>query len=400
MQAPIVSLFRIVFVTTATIGVLHAQPAFDAYVPANASTVIQGGVSFSTPPAVKIKSGQTVKIDTLNSTELNKEDYLDVLKKGGISPDAPFYKETVALLSPDRGSAAAAGRTARLLTGPVYIEEAQPGDTLEVRVIDLTVQSDFGINRTITNMGHPLATITPAPTARVYKIDRTAKKVLFSPNIEIPLWPYLGEMGVSPAEDAGTYGANRPSKTYGGSLDTPDLGKGASVYFPVQTPGALFVAGAGKAAGANGKVNYFGLEVPLTAYLQFIVHKGKTIPSVRAETATHYISFGTADVLDVVMRLSALELVDFLKEKAGLDFFLAYSLGCQAVDFNISRANTTGQLMSVMTPKYIFIKDKSEYWYKGELAPKYSLPGNYYDPKKEFISFQQFLPAPVKTSSL
>jgi acetamidase/formamidase len=264
--------------------------------------------------------------------------------------------------------------------------------------VDLTVQSDYGINRTITNMGHPLATITPEPVARVYKLDRAKKKVLFNANIEIPLWPYLGEMGISPAEDAGSYAANRPSKTYGGSLDTPDLGKGASIYFPVQTPGALFVAGAGKAAGANGKVNYFGLEVPLTAYLQFIVHKGKPLAAVRAETSTHYITFGTADVLDVVMRLSAIELVDFLKEKAGLDFFFAYSLGCLAVDFNIARANTTGQLMAVMTPKYIFIKDKPAYWYTGELAPKYYLPGSYFDPKKEFVSFKQFLPPAMKTS--
>lgn len=396
MKRSVLSQSRLALACVATIGLLRAETAFDAYLPATTKTVIQGGVAFSTPPAVKIKSGQTVKIDTLNSTELNKEDYTAVLKKGGISVDTPFYKETLEILS----ATPAAGRTARLLTGPVYIEEAQPGDTLEVRVVDLTVQSDFGINRTITNMGHPLATITPEPVARVYKIDRAAKKVLFSSNVEIPLWPYLGEMGVSLAEDSGNYGPNRPSKMYGGSLDTPDLGKGASIYFPVHTPGALFVAGAGKAAGANGKVNYFGLEVPLTAYLQFIVHKGKALTSVRAETPTHFITFGTADVLDVVMRLSALELVDFLKEKAGLDFFFSYSLGCLAVDFNISRANTTGQLMSVQTPKYIFIKDKTDYWYKGELAPKYYLPGNYYDPKKEFVSFKQFLPEPVKTSGL
>jgi len=125
------------------------------------------------------------------------------------------------------------------------------------------------------------------------------------------------------------------------------------------------------------------MEVPLTAYLQFIVHKGKPIESVRAENSTHYFTFGTADVLDVVMRLSTLELVDFLKEKEGLDFFFAYSLGCQAVDFNISRANTTGQVMHTKIPKYIFIKDDaSKYWYHGELAPKYYLPGSYFDPKK------------------
>jgi acetamidase/formamidase len=370
----------------------QAEPAFDAHVPANTKTVVQGVYAAATPPAVKIKSGQTVKLDTVNSTELNKDDYLKVLQSGGISLKTPYIKETVEILSapPPTELMQRSGRVGRLMTGPVYVEGAEPGDMLEVRVVDLAVQSDFAINRTITNMGHPLATMTLAPTARIYKLDRAKQKVLFKEGIELPFWPYLGEMGVTPSEEMGTYVANRPSRVTGGSFDCPDLGKGASVYFPVHVPGAMFLAGGGKATGANGKVNYFGMEVPLTAYLQFIVHKGKTIPSVRAENATHYITFGTADMLDVVMRLSSQEVVDFLEEKAGLDFFFAYSLGSLAIDFNITRANTTGQLMHTTIPKYIFVNDKQSYWYSGELAAKYYLPGNYFAKNKpELIQMAQ-----------
>jgi acetamidase/formamidase len=365
-------------------AVCRAETPYDVYLPANSSTVVQGVYSSAASPAVRIKDGQTVKMDTVNSTDLNKGDYLQVLKSGHVSLDTPFIKETVAILSsgPSAEAAAHAGRVGRLLTGPVYVEGAEPGDTLEVRVIDTQVQADFAINRTITNMGHPLATITPAPTARIYKLDRARKKIFIGKDIELPLWPYLGEMGVTPSTEMGNYGTNRPTKLTGGSLDCPDLGKGASVYFPVHVPGALFMAGGGKATGANGKVNYFGMEVPLTAYLQFIVHKGQHSDSVRAENATHYMTFGTADMLDVAMRLSTQELVDFLQQKAKLDFFFAYSLGCLAVDFNITRANTTGQLMHTTIPKYIFIKDQKDYWYKGELAPKYYMAGNYYSKQK------------------
>ena len=119
---------------------------------------MQGSTSASTPPALKIKSGQTVKIDTLNSTELNRDDYLQVLESGGVSPSTPFIRETLDILSvpPSTEPAARNARVVgRLLTGPVYVEGAEPGDTLEVRVLDVAVQSDFGINRTITNMGHP-----------------------------------------------------------------------------------------------------------------------------------------------------------------------------------------------------------------------------------------------------
>lgn len=370
---------------------LLAAPAFDVHVPATPETVVQGFYSAATAPAVKIKSGQTVKLDTLNSTELNAADFLAVLKKGGISPETPFIKETVTILSgPGRVDPSGRGsRVGRLLTGPVYVEGAEPGDTLEVRVLDLEVRADFAINRTITNMGHPLATITPSPEARIYRLDRARGKVLFQPGIELPFWPYLGEMGVTPSEEMGIYSANRPSKLTGGSLDCPDLGKGASIYYPVHVSGGLFQAGGGKATGANGKVNYFGMEVPLTAYLQFVVHKGKSPPVVRAENATHYITFGTADVLDVVMRLATLEVVDFVKEKADLDFFMAYSLACLAIDFNITRANTTGQLMHTTIPKYIFRKERPAYWYAGVLAPKYYLPGNYFFPDKEAIILSQ-----------
>src|SRR5688572_14740328 len=159
----------------------QAEPAFDAHVPATTKTVVQGVYAAATPAAVKIKSGQTVKLDTVNSTELNKDDYLKVLQSGGISLKTPFIKETVYILSapPPTELMQRSGRVGRLMTGPVYVEGAEPGDTLEVRVIDLAVQSDFAINRTITNMGHPLATMTPAPTARIYKLDRAKQKVLF-----------------------------------------------------------------------------------------------------------------------------------------------------------------------------------------------------------------------------
>lgn len=373
MKMPVRTLAHFVLTNAVFVLLAAAEPTFDAHLSATPKTIALGAYSASATPALTIKSGQTVKLDTLNSTELNAADYTKALASAGISAETPFIKETIAVLTQPRPSSAA---PARLLTGPIFIEGAEPGDTLEVRVIDLAIQSDFAINRTISNMGHPLAMMTPSPVTRVYKIDRAKNKLLFNRNITLPLWPYLGEMGIAPSTDVGTSPANFPTKLTGGSFDCPDLGKGATLYFPVQTSGALFFAGGGKATGANGKVNFFGMEVPLTAYLKFTVHKGKSIPAVRAETSTHYITFGTAAMLDVVMRFSCLEMVDFLKEKAGLDFFNAYALGSLAIDFNITRANTNGQLMHTTIPKYIFIQAKSDYWYQGELAPKYYLAGS------------------------
>ena len=256
-----------------------AEPAFDAYLPADPKTVVQGIYASETKPALKIKDGQTVKIDTVNSTELNKDDYLAVLKSGGIATTTPFIKETVAIL--ERAAAGGAHTAQRPRRAPAHGADLRrrrgAGRHARSARDRLAVQSDFAINRTITNMGHPLATDDAgADRARVQAGSRE-RKVLFGRTSRFPFWPYLGEMGVTPSAEMGSYRGEPSDAPTGGALDCPDLGKGASIYFPVHVPGALFMAGGGKATGANGKVNYFGMEVPLTAYLQFVVHKGQTL---------------------------------------------------------------------------------------------------------------------------
>ena len=189
-------------------------------------------------------------------------------------------------------------------------------------------------------------------------------------------------MGVTPSDEMGSYVANRPSKLTGGSLDCPDLGKGASIYFPVHVPGAMFLAGGGKATGANGKVNYFGMEVPLTAYLQFIVHKGKPARrSTRRECDPfHHFRHGRhARCRDAPFQPGTGGLPE---GEGGARLLLRVLARFACHRFQHTRANTTGQLMHTTIPKYIFVNEQTKYWYSGELAPKYYLPGNYFSPDK------------------
>ena len=260
-----------------------------------------------------------------------------------------------------RSRSAAAGRTsARAVASacspvPIFIEGAEPGDTLEVRVVDLTVQSDFAINRTISNMGHPLATMTPAPMARVYKIDRTKNKVVFNTIRAVPFWPYLGEMGITPSEEMGTSPANLLRNSPAAVSTVPISARARRSISPCSAR-RDFPAGGGKATGANGKVNFFGMEVPLTAYLQFIVHKGKACPAsapknprTTSPSALPRCSMWRCDSPASKWSTSS-------RRRPGLDFFIAYRSGSLAIDFNITRANTNGQLMHTTIPKYIFIR--------------------------------------------
>src|SRR5437764_1178085 len=112
----------------------------------------------------------------------------------------------------------------------------------------------------------------------------------------------------------------------GGNFDNKHVGKGATIYFPVQVEGALFQTGDPHAAQGNGEISITAIESSNTVTVQFIVHKDMPIKVVRAETPTHYICMGLDVELNVAMRMAIMQTLDFLKEKKGLDFFDALAL--------------------------------------------------------------------------
>ena len=210
-----------------------------------------------------------------------------------------------------------------VLTGPIYVDGAEPGDTLEVRVLKIKARVSWGYN-------------TQGPNGALpgYLKDNTRKMIrirgdvaLFAPGIEIPLKPFQGTMAVAPADDYVSpipeeaslgYVGSRPPGPMGGNMDLNDLGEGASIFFPVFQHGAQFFTGDPHQVQANGEVSGTALEQSNTVTMQFIVHKQGGLKIPRAETPTHYILIGISTDHNKAIEMALRNALDFLQAEKGL----------------------------------------------------------------------------------
>jgi acetamidase/formamidase len=344
--------------------------AYDHYLPTRWNTVSPGVYSAEYAPVLRIKSGDRVKLDIISFSGLNRANPRKFYVDNGISLDLPIVADVMEI-NEKMPANPFTGNRGGPLTGPIYVEGAEPGDMLEVRVLDVRFRAPFGVNSTAPGNGHPLADIVPRPWSKKFDLDLDRSVAIFKKGeIELPLAPFMGQMGVAPPVKAGGFTSAPPPAIHGGNFDLQELTRGGTLYLPVNVPGALYFTGNGHALQGNGEITNPSLEVSLTGYLQFIVHKGKALRMPRVETATHYVFFGMHDSLDEGVRQATLEAVQFLQEKEGLDFYDAYALTSVSVDFTVARALIPAQMVYATVPKHIF-KEKSDYWYQGPLPQKY-----------------------------
>jgi acetamidase/formamidase len=335
-------------------------PAADATLASRPETVVWGYITADLPPALTIKSGQTVRIDTVSHQGLlGKEDPAAFFASAGISKDQVLQDAIDIYKTVPRTK----GMSVHVLTGPIYVEGAAPGDMLEVRIHSLELRVPYGVNNSGPTSG-VLPGLLSAPAPKIIKFDSKRNVALFSDDIEVPLSPFLGIMSVAPSRDV-LLVSSRPPWRWGGNIDFNKLVAGASLYLPVFNTGAQFYTGDPHAVQADGEVNGTAIEASLTATLQFIVHKGagKAMNWPRAEDATHYYSMGMDLDLDVAMRQATRETVNFLREEFGLSTEDAYALASIAVDFRVAEAVDSVQMIYGMIPKKVF-RQTPQFWSK------------------------------------
>ncbi len=329
-------------------------------IPSTPATVVRGIIPANAPPIMRVQQGQNVTIDTLSHQGLNTgDDPIAFFAKGGIKSE-DVLQDAVDVYGRVKPTP---GMGAHVLTGPVYIEGAEPGDMLEVRVIDVKFRVPYGVNATNKGSG-VLPDLLSEPVFRIIRLDLERNVALFTPEIEVPLAPFMGIMAVAPPADMATV-SSRPPGIFGGNLDLKHLTRGSTLFLPVFNAGALFFTGDAHAAQGDGEVNGTAIETSLTPTFQFIVHKGKAknLNWPRAETATHYISMGVDRDLNVAMKAATQEAVNFLMQEKGLNARDAYQLASIAVDFRIAEAVNLNQVIYGMIPKNVF-KKQTPYWHK------------------------------------
>src|SRR5215813_4432562 len=345
---------------TAAAQPVPPNPVPDATLRSTPQTVVWGYIAADLPPALTIKSGQTVKIDTVSHQGLlTKDDPVTFFGAATIPPDQVLQDATDIY----RMVARVKGLSAHVLTGPIHVVGAAPGDMLEVRIHKLDLRVPYGVNNSGPGTG-VLGELLGAPTPKIINLDLARNVALFSKDIEVPLSPFLGVMAVAPPRDL-LLVASRPPSTWGGNMDFNKLAAGSTLYLPVFNSGAQFYTGDPHAVQADGEVNGTAIEASLTATLQFIVHKGagKAMNWPRAEDATHYYTMGMDLDLNVAMRQATRETVNFLREEFGLSTEDAYALASIAVDFRVAEAVDSVQMIYGMIPKNIF-RQTPEFWSK------------------------------------
>jgi len=332
----------------------------DATLKSTPDTVLWGYIAANLPPALTIMPGQIVEIEALShqglTTNNNPEKFFSAygIANHEVLPDA---KVVYAEVKRPKGA------SVHILTGPIYVDGAEPGDTLEVRVHDIKFRVPYGVNNTGPGKG-VLPKLLKEPAAKLIRVDLERRVALFSDEIEIPLNPFMGIMAVSPPTSLGMVSSTPPG-AWGGNIDLKFTGIGSSLFLPVFNKGGQFFTGDGHAVQGDGEVDGGAIEISLKPTLQFIVHKGKTIKQPRVETATDYLTTGLDVDLNVATRIALQEAVDFLQQEKGMSAADAYALSSLAVDLGIGEAVDVVNLVYAKIPKRIF-KSNPEFWHKGE----------------------------------
>ena len=305
------------------------------------TTVAWGYYWSEVKPCLKIHSGDFVKLHTLLTSNPER------LEAAGLPPEKVEKELRDVQVVKERGPGG------HVLTGPIFIEEAEPGDVLEVRLTSIDFAIPYGYNA-IGQAGFLSDEIFERKMT-IINLDTVKRIGHFKEGIDIPLHPFFGSMGVAPPKEAGRWNS-APPWINAGNLDNKELVAGSSLFIPVHVKGALFEIGDGHAAQGNGEVDITAIETSLKAKIQFVVHKGKTLIWPRAETATHIITMGCDRDLNAATHIAVREMIKYLMEEKNLSKADAYMLCSVAVDVNITQLVDGNVGVHCMLPKSVFVK--------------------------------------------
>jgi acetamidase/formamidase len=339
-----------------------SEPKIDHVVRLTPENSVIGNFPAQKAPILTVKSGAIVKLETGGGNRWGERPPAEWLKEQGITLNAEEQRAIGEIERVVKETTRYAGiQNGHLIVGPVAIEGAMPGDTLEVRIHSVVPRIPYGAVSMRPGAGG-IPDAVPQPFTKVVKLDLKRNVGLFSPTIEVPLAPFMGVMGTLPPLDEGTNRRSGPPGLFGGNLDCKELVDGTTLFLPVFHPGALFFTGDSHAAQGDGEVTVNAIETANTAVLQFILHKGKTLKAPRAETPTHYLAFGLDQDLDKAMQMAIHETNGFLFDLQGLDFYHAFALSSIAIDFRVSQVVDGTKGIHSMIPKKLFKQGVKPFW--------------------------------------
>jgi acetamidase/formamidase len=315
-----------------------AQPRELKLLPQN---VHWGYYDATVKPVLRLASGDTLRVETMVARGLER------LREAGVpESDIPDALKVVEKAVTERGPGA------HPLTGPVWVEGAEPGDVLEVKILGFEFLHPYGVTGFVPNNG-TLPDDFPYTRFKLIRFNVPAGIAEFAPGVTLRLAPFFGSVGVAPNPLVGRISSGPPGH-HTGNLDNKELVAGSTLFLPVHVPGALLSIGDGHAMQGDGEVTLTALETSLRGTVQVTVRKGKRLNWPRAETPTHYIAMGLHTDLDEAARLATREMIDFLVTEKGMNRDEAYILCSLAADLRVTQLVDGTKGVHAMIAKSVF----------------------------------------------
>jgi acetamidase/formamidase len=338
-----------------------AQYKPEAVAPSTPETVVRGVIAYDRTPILHVRDGATVLIDTISHGGL--QDPVAIFGAAGI-PAKDVLPDAIAIADATKAGklSTGGGFGGHVLTGPIYIEGAEPGDMLEVRILKVTPRTYYGVNN--AGPGGTAAGVLTKADEKVIKFDVKRNVMMLAPGVEPVMRPFMGIMAVAPPPAGGNVGTKEPG-AFGGNMDFRRLVAGSTLYLPVFNKGALFYTGDSHAGQGDGEISGNANESSMAPTVQFIVHKGagKGMRYPWAEDATNYYVLGMDKDLNKAMSNASVETINWLHENKGLSLEDAYHLCSVGVDFSIAEAVDVNLVVYSAIPKSYF-KQQTPYWTK------------------------------------
>jgi len=306
-------------------------------------TIVWGHYDAASAPVLRVKSGDIVQVRTLLTNNPTR------LAAAGVAADQieQALKDVYA-----EGAVTDKGPGGHILTGPIFIEGAEPGDVLEIHIKAIDLAIPYAYNSFGRTSGF-IPEDFPYTKIKIIPLDKKRMMAMFGPGIEIPLHPFFGSMGIAPPPATGRV-SSVPPGVYGGNMDNKYLVAGTTLYLPVNAEGALFEVGDGHAGQGDGEVDITAMETSLIGTFQFIVRKDLHFSWPRAETPTEYITMGMNQDLNEATKQAVRQMIDFLADDKHLTRDDAYMLASVAADLHITQLVDSNKGVHMMLPKSIF----------------------------------------------
>jgi acetamidase/formamidase len=342
---------------------MAAVPGNLHILPANPRTVHWGYFDPALPPVLTVKSGDLIRAEAITHHAGDAPDLM---------MDATVARIFAEVPPEDRNPGV------HIMTGPIFVEDAKPGDILEVHYLQMTPRVNFGSNLA-ANWGYLYREFGERERVTIYALDPNTNtaEALYAydfpgkytvpgtithcpecdrqralEGVRIPARPHLGTAGVAP--DVHGRVSTIPPGKHGGNIDNWRIGAGATMYYPVEVDGALFSIGDPHVSQGDGELSGTAIEASLDVLFQIVVRKDFSFPSPLLETPEYWIVHGFNEDLNVAMRNASLDMLELLTEQQRLSRNDAYSLMSVAADFAVTQVVDGRQGIHVRIPRGIF----------------------------------------------